>query len=67
MSLALGFDGQFTVLDADAKLRTRQDIAGDDAAGNERLDRVLDIAAQRPGTVLRVVGGVDDKLLCLRR
>ena len=47
-------------------------LAGQNAAFenflcNQRFDRVLDIPAQRTRTELRVIGGVDDQLLCSLR
>ncbi len=59
-------DDQLAVLLVADKRLTGEHIAAQDALRKKRLDRVLQVAAQRSCAELRVIGRVDDKALCRR-
>ena len=60
-------DDELAVPDGDGERRTGLDAALHDLLGQQRLDGVLHVAAQRTRAELRVIGRVDDELLGLRR
>ena len=59
-------DDQLAVLLVADKRLTGEHVAAQDALRKKRLDRVLQVAAQRSCAELRVIGRVDNKALCRR-
>ena len=55
---------QFPVHGIDGYRRAGGQLAGEDGAGDERLDARLQVSAQRPRAVQRVVAAADYQLLC---
>ena len=60
-------DEEFTVLDAAGERLAGDDVAAQNALCQQRLHRVLHVAAQRTRAELRIVGRVDDELFCSLR
>ena len=60
-------DDELSVFDAAGQRLAGDDVAAQNALGEERLDRVLYVAAQRTRAELRIVGRVDDELFCSLR